>query len=104
MSSVRALAPRTTMVAGHYLFLLVPFFFLLFALPLSTEPSAVFRAGATFSPSPFRVESLGTAVGSFSGGRRHGGGGEHYPDLSAGGSCYDGTASSKENILVGGGP
>jgi hypothetical protein len=36
MSSVRALAPRTTMVAGHYLFLLVPFFFLLFALPLST--------------------------------------------------------------------
>lgn len=67
MSSVRALAPRTTMVAGHYLFLLVPFFFLLFVLPLSIESSAVFRAGATFSPSPFRVESLGTAVGSSSG-------------------------------------
>ena len=67
MSSVRALAPRTTMVAGHYLFLLVPFFFLLFVLPLSIESSAVFRAGATFSTSPFRVESLGTAVGSSSG-------------------------------------
>jgi hypothetical protein len=103
MSSVRALAPRTTMVAGHYLFLLVPFFFLLFVLPLSIESSAVFRAGATFSPSPFRVESLGTAVGSSSGGRRHGGGGEHYPDRSAGGICYDSIAFSKENILVGGG-
>jgi hypothetical protein len=101
MSSVRALAPRTTMVAGHYLFLLVPFFFLLFVLPLSIESSAVFQAGAMFSPSPFRVESLGTAVGSSSGGRRHGG--EHYPDRSAGGICYDSTAFSKENILVGGG-
>ena len=48
MSSVRALAPRTTMVAGHYLFLLVSFFFLLFVL-LPIESSAVFRAGATFS-------------------------------------------------------
>jgi hypothetical protein len=67
MSSVRTLAPRMTMVAGHHLFLLVPFFFLLRALPLSIEPSAVFRAGAMFSPSPFRVESLGTAVGSFRG-------------------------------------
>ena len=99
MSSVRALAPRTTMVAGHYLFLLVPFFFLLFVLPLSIESSAVFRAGATFSPSPFRVESLGTAVGSSSG-SAVGGGGEHYPDRSAGGVCYDSIVFSKENILV----
>src|SRR5215210_3852968 len=54
--------------SGHYLLLLAPFFFLLFALPLFIEPSAVFGAGATFSPSPFRVVSSGTAVGSASGG------------------------------------
>jgi hypothetical protein len=30
-----------------------------------------------------------------------GGGGEHYPDRNACGCCYDGTASSKENTLIG---
>jgi hypothetical protein len=67
MSSVRALAPRTTMVAGHYLFLLVPFFFLLFVLPLSIESSAVFRAGATFSLS-FPGGIFGYCRGVFFGG------------------------------------
>ena len=55
------------MVAGHYLLLLAPFFFLLFALPLFVEPSTVFGAGATFSPCPFRVVSSGDVVRSASG-------------------------------------
>jgi hypothetical protein len=34
MSSASASALRMAMVAGHYLLLLAPFFFLLFTLPL----------------------------------------------------------------------
>ena len=52
----------------HYLFLFVPFFFLLLALPLFVELTAVLGAGATFSPCRFWVVSSGAAVGSSSGG------------------------------------
>ena len=56
------------MLAGYYLLLLAPFFFLLFALPLFVEPSTVFGAGATLSPCPFRMVSSGDVVRSASGG------------------------------------
>ena len=34
-------------------------------------------------------------------GGKHGDGGEHHLDRSAGGYCYDGTTFSKENTLIG---
>jgi hypothetical protein len=72
MSSASASTSRMAMVAGHYLLLLTPFFLLLFTLPLLIEPSAVFGAGATFSPCPFRVVSSGDVVESASGGGGYG--------------------------------
>jgi hypothetical protein len=46
---------------------------------------------------------FGYCRGVFFGGKQAWGRGEHYPDRSAGGICYDSIAFSKENILVGGG-